>query len=279
MIKIVVDSSSDYELEDAKTRGVDIIPIKLTIGDAEYVEGENLTRDEFYEILTSSDEFPKTSQPSPEEFINRFEQAKQNRDELICILLSSGLSGTCQSAHLAKNMVDYDGIYIIDSLTATICIKVMADYAVDLISKGLSAQEIVDKIEAVKSKVKCYAGMDTLEYLAKGGRLNKAVAAIGETVNIKPVIELTEEGGVGVVKKCIGKKQALVQLMRIIQEKNPDEDFPFYIITTTGHAMSDRLDEKLNKIGYKIDGHLQVGPTIGTHIGPEAFGVIFVARN
>lgn len=278
MIKVLVDASSDYLWDDANERGIDIVPIALTIDDEQYIEGQNLSRDEFYEILTTTETFPKTSQPSPEEFISRFEKAKENGDELICILLSSALSGTCQTAHLAKNMVDYDKIYIIDSLTATICVKVMADYAVELINKGLSAEEIVETIEAMKSKVKCFAGMNTLEYLAKGGRLNKAVAAVGETVNLKPVITLTEEGGVGVVKKCIGKKQALVQLIKIIQEQNPDEDFPFYIIRTTGSSMTERLQEKLEKAGYNISGQLQVGPTIGSHIGPEAFGVIFVSR-
>ena len=106
-------------------------------------------------------------------------------------------------------MVDYDGIYIIDSLAATAMIKFMGNHAAKLVKEGLSAQEIVQKIEAMKGKIKVVAGLDTLEYLCKGGRLSKASATIGELANLKPIITVTEDGKVSVIGKCLGKNKAL----------------------------------------------------------------------
>lgn len=278
MIRILVDSASDYSLEEVKEKNIEFVPIRITIGDKEYIEGNNLERDEFYKILKESGEFPKTSQPSPQEFVNIFQDVKEKGDEMICILLSSELSGTFQSATLAKNMVEYDKIYIIDSLTATICIKVMADYAKKLVGENKSAKEIVKEIESIKRHVKCIATMDTLEYLYKGGRLSKAAATVGEAVNIKPIITLTEEGEVGILKKCLGKKQAVMQTKKILQDMKIDKNFPIYSIYSYGTENSEILEEKLISEGYKFDCRLQIGPTIGAHIGPEAFGIIFVTE-
>ncbi|MFQ9515941.1 MAG: DegV family protein [Eubacterium sp.] len=278
MIRILVDASSDYGLEEIKEKNIELVPIKITIGEKEYTEGVNLGRDQFYEMLSENEGFPKTSQPSPQEFVDIFKDVKEKGDEIICILLSSALSGTYQSATLAKSMVDYDKIYIIDSLTATICIKIMADYARKMAEENKSAQEIVQEIESMKSHVKCIATMDTLEYLYKGGRLSKAAATVGEAVNIKPIITLTEEGEVGILKKCIGKKQAVMQTKKMLQDMDIDQSFPIYSIYSYGTENSEILEEKLIKEGYKLKERLQIGPTIGTHIGPEAFGIIFVTK-
>ena len=278
MIRILVDSSADYCLDDMKEKNIELVPMKINIGNSEYIEGENLERNEFYEKLRESDDFPKTSQPSPQEFADVFNDVKEKGDEIICILLSSALSGTYQSAVLAKGMVDYEGIYIIDSLTATVCIKIMADYAKKLISENKAAQEIVDSLEELKKRIKCLAIIDTLEYLHRGGRLSKTAATVGEAVNIKPIITLTEDGEVGVVKKCIGKKQGAMQLRRLIKEYKSDSRFPVYSVYSYGTENAEKMEEKLEKEGWKADERLQIGPTIGTHIGPEAFGVIFVAE-
>lgn len=278
MIKILVDSSSDYELDEIKEKNFAFVPIQITIGENEYIDGISLQKNEFYKILESSGEFPKTSQPSPQAFLDIFKAAKENNDTLLCILLSSSLSGTCQSAQLAKAMVDYENIYIIDSLAASCLIKLLADYAYSLVSEGLSIEEIVAKVEALKSRITLFAGLDTLEYLCKGGRLSKSAAAIGEIANIKPVITVTKEGAVGVLGKCLGKNKAITQVFKHVQETGVDTSFPLYTIYSYGTANCGKLEEKLQENGYQVSGRFQVGATIGTHIGPEAFGVVFVAK-
>ena len=139
MIKILVDSSSELTKKEAEEKGFLFVPISVNIGGREYRDGVDLTKDKFYDLLVNSGEFPQTSQPSPQAFLELFEQAKKNGDEVVAILLSSALSGTYQSAVLAKQMVDYEGIYLIDSLTATGVIQILADYAQGLIEKGKSA--------------------------------------------------------------------------------------------------------------------------------------------
>ena len=278
MVKILVDSSSDYEPEEIKEKGFEFVPISITIGDTDYIDGVSLEKDEFYEILKGTEDFPKTSQPSPQAFLDIFKDAKEKQDTIFCILLSSELSGTCQSAQLAKNMVDYESIYIIDSLSATYLIKILADYTYELVQKNTPAEEILQKIEALKPRVTLFAGLDTLEYLCKGGRLSKSAAAIGELANIKPVITVTEKGAVGVLGKCLGKNKAIAQVFKHLQESGLDDSFPLYTIYTYGTDNCQRLEDKLEENGYSTSKRLQVGATIGSHIGPEAFGVVFVKQ-
>lgn len=278
MVKILVDSSSDYEPEEIKEKGFEFVPISITIGDTDYIDGVSLEKDEFYEILKGTEDFPKTSQPSPQAFLDIFKDAKEKQDTIFRILLSSELSGTCQSAQLAKNMVDYESIYIIDSLSATYMIKILADYTYELVQKNTPAEEILQKIEALKPRVTLFAGLDTLEYLCKGGRLSKSAAAIGELANIKPVITVTEKGAVGVLGKCLGKNKAIAQVFKHLQESGLDDSFPLYTIYTYGTDNCQRLEDKLEENGYSTSKRLQVGATIGSHIGPEAFGVVFVKQ-
>ena len=276
MIKIIIDSSSDYPALEAKSNNIEIIPIPITIGEKNFLDGVDLDIDTFYSMLISGDDFPKTAQPSPNIFEKIFKEAKKNNDDVICILLSSGLSGMCQGAHLAKNLVDYDNIYIVDSLTATIPIKVIADYASKLIKEGLTAPEIVEKLESIKSKVRIVACLDTLEYLYKGGRLNKAAAVVGELAGIKPVITVDLEGKVSVIGKCVGRNKSMSYILKTLNSLHVNKDFPIYGVYTYCMENCEKLCGKLKSDDYNIDSTYHVGPTIGTHVGPNAYGVVFV---
>ena len=278
MIRILVDSSTDFTMEEVKNKNLYHVPLTISLNGKDYLSGEDLTSDQFYELLTAGEDFPKTSQPSPQAFAEIFEEAKNTGEEIICVLLSSALSGTCQSAHLAKDMVDYDGIYIVDSLTATIMTRVIVDHGLKLIAQGKTAPEIVDALESLKSKVKVAAGLDTLEYLHRGGRLNKAAATIGELANLKPVISVTEEGAVSVIGKCIGKNKALQFILKTLSGKTLNPEFPLYTVYAYGSENTERLEEKLATEGYTVSARLQLGSTIGAHVGPGAFGVIYVEQ-
>lgn len=278
MIRIIVDSSSDYRIEELKERNMELVPITVTIGEQSYRDGIELERDHFYEMLMNSGEFPKTSQPSPQAFLDVFLDAKAKGDDVICILLSSALSGTCQSAVLARNMADYDNIYIVDSLAATHIIRILADYACTMREEGVDARTIADTLDAFKSRVKVTAVVDTLEYLQRGGRLSKTAAAIGELANLKPMITLTEEGTIGVLGKSLGKNKATLNLIKHIQGQQIEFDFPVYTLYTYGTDNCTRFEERLAAEGIHPTKRLQIGPTIGTHVGPEAFGLIYVIK-
>lgn len=278
MIKLLVDSSSDYTPEETSEKGMILIPVTITLDGRTYTDGIDLKRDEFFRLLTGSNSFPQTAQPSPQSFLKVFGEAKEKGDELICILLSSELSGTVQSALLAKNMADYDKIYIVDSLCATYNIKILADYALSLIEKGVTAPEIVDRINRLKSHVKVVAVPDTLEYLYRGGRISRISATVGELANIKPVITLTPQGTVSVISKSLGKNRAMNYITAKLQEWGVDESFPFYSIYSYGTENCEKYERRLTENGYHVTARLQIGATIGTHIGPGAFGVVFVDR-
>lgn len=278
MIRVLVDSSSDYMQAEAQKNNLEFVPLTVMINDVTYKSGVELTHDEFYEKLIDGKEFPKTAQPSPQDFLTIFEDAKEKGDDVICILLSSALSGTCQSAHLAKNMADYDNIYIIDSLSAIAGMRIMAEYAVKLSSAGIPASEIAEKIEAVKSKVKIVAGVDTLEYLCRGGRLSRTAATIGELANLKPILTVKPEGNLEVLGKTLGRVKAINYILNQLENSTVDTEFPMYSVYTYGTENVEKLENKLSKEGYRIDNRCQIGASIGAHVGPGAFGVVFVEK-
>ena len=277
MIRILVDTSSDYTVEEIKANGMELAPLHITIGEKDYRDGYDLSKDKFYELLTSNEEFPKTSQPTPQDFVDIFEDVEEKGDELICILLSSKLSGTFQSATLAKNIVEYDNIHLVDSLGATHMIRIMADHAQELAAAGKSVQEIVAVLEEMKSKIKVLAVVDTLEYLCKGGRVSKATAAIGEMAKVKPMITVAE-GEVAVIGKSLGKNKAIGNLLKALEECEVDDRFPIYSVSTLGVENCEAFEKRLNDAGYQFKERLQVGATIGTHVGPGVFGMIFVQK-
>jgi len=214
MIRILLDSSADFSAEEAKVRNMELVPINITFGDKNYLDGVDINKDEFYELLTSTETFPMTAQPSPQDFLDIFEDVKEKGDQLIYLSLSSALSGTFQSATLAKNMAEYDEIYLVDTLSATRAIRIMAEYACKLRDEGKTAAEIAAELDEFKSRVVIYAALDTLEYLYKGGRLNKAAAAVGELANLKPIITVNAEGKIAVPAKALGRNKALSSLTK-----------------------------------------------------------------
>lgn len=276
MIKLLVDSSSDYELSELKN--MEFVPITVTLGEEHYRDGIDLNKNQLYEMMQETELFPKTAQPSPAEFADIFEKAKENGDELICFLLSSGLSGTYQSALLAKSIADYDGIYLIDTLNATHGIRFMVEYAKQLISDGLAADMIVEKIEDLKPRIRIMAGLDTLEYLCRGGRLSRTAAAIGELANLKPIVGVSSEGKVEVFGKALGRLKAIQFLMKQIDETDLDPAYPVYSLFSYGTENLEKLEDKMKKNGYTISNRLQIGATIGAHLGPGAFGLAYVVK-
>ena len=278
MIRILLDSSADFSAEEARERNMELVPINITFNDTNYRDGVDITKDEFYDMLIASEIFPMTAQPSPQDFLDIFEDVKEKGDQLIYLSLSSALSGTFQSATLAKNMAEYDEIYLVDTLSATRAIRLMAEYACKLREEGKDAATIAAELEEFKSRVVILAAVDTLEYLQKGGRLSKAAAAVGELANLKPIITVTQEGKIGVPGKALGRNKALSTLVKMITEKDIDTTFPIYSIYAVGEENTEKLEQKLGKEGVSVTKRLQLGPTIGCHVGPGAYGVIFVTK-
>lgn len=277
-IRIITDSAADYSRAEIEKREITCIPMTISFKEETYRDGIDITKEEFFEKMMSEKELPKTSQPAPTEFTNVFEQAKKAGDTVIAILISSELSGTIQSANLAKNIVDYDKIYIIDSKLASLGMRFLVDIAVTMRDKGAAAEDIIHEVENLKTRVCIYASLDTLEYLYKGGRISKSTASIGTLANIKPIITFTPEGNVVLCGKQIGTRRAIRHMAKYIAENGYDENYPVYFVYAYDRTNCAGFIQALQKQGldFKSPKIREIGATIGTHIGPNAYGIIYI---
>ena len=279
MIKIMTDSTSDIDLEYAKKLNIEVVPLKVIFGQKEYKDRVDLQPEQFYDLLASSNSLPSTSQPSPQDYLDIYEKIKENKDTLIVITLSSVLSGTYQSACIAKDLVDYENIYIIDSLNATQGLRLIVEKAVQLRNNGLSAQEIVNVIEEYKTRVHIYAYVDTLEYFYKGGRLSKTSATVGTMLKLKPIVGL-KNGTLDVFAKARGALKATTKVIDVIKEHGEiDLNEPISIGYTGDTSGLDKFENTLREeFGFDEVLHGYVGPVIGTHAGPGARLIAYVTK-
>jgi DegV family protein with EDD domain len=278
MIRILIDSGSEYLPKEAQAKGIEVLPIVTNVGGNDYRDGFDLGRDEFFELLEETGQFPTTSQITPHVFAAKFKEALDAGDEVIAIILSSALSGTYQNACMAQAMVGNEGVYVIDSLTATYPISILADYAATLRDEGMPAAQIVEAIEELKGSAKVIAMVDTLEYLQRGGRIPKAAAKIGEAAKLKPVISVTEKGDLAMISACLGRKRAFDTIMKQLESIEIDDRFPVYAIYSYGTKNCERLEVRLQEAGISVTERRQIGYVIGSHIGPNACGVVYVEK-
>lgn len=280
-VKILIDSASDLNEQQAQELDLNLIPIKVQFGEEEFLDGINLFPAEFYEKLSASKELPKTSLINEFEWTEKFNKLTKNGDEVIAITLSSKLSGTYHAAkEAAKNFESK--VFVVDSLNATMGEKVLALYALELIKKGLSAKEIADELEQKKTKINVTAVVDTLKYLKKGGRVSATIAFVGEMLSIKPLIAVID-GEVKVWGKAHGLKKAYIALNEYVQEKGGiDFDMPFGLIYSGNDKTNvDSYYEKSRVLWEDKIDNIQtssIGSTIGTHVGPGAVGIVFFEK-
>ena len=276
MIKIAVDSNAECKQGDPIIDS--LVPIAVSVGDKDFLGGVNLECDEFYQMLINGKDFPSTSQPSPQYFTDLFEETQRNGDDLILITVSSGLSGTYQSACIAKGLVGYDRIFIIDSLTGTHPMWILTKAAYDMRDAGKTTDEIVDALEELKGRVKVIAAVDTLEFLHRSGRLSKTAATLGSMASLKPILTITEEGGVAPIGKALGKGKAVQFVMNQLKNTELDENYPVYSLYTYGTENCEALEAQMKEAGYNPEERRQIGPSIGAHVGPGAYGVVYVTK-
>ncbi len=281
MVKLVVDSACDLEKAEADARGITLMPLLIRFGEDEYEDGVTLSHREFFEKLIETSELPKTSQINEYRFEEAFEYLTADGSEVVCITISSKLSGTYSSA--VKAAKKFGGrVYVVDSLNACIGERILVDYADRLVKAGESAKEIVKKLEESKGKIHLLAVLDTLQYLRKGGRISSVTALAGEMLSIKPVISVVK-GEVKLVGKALGSKKGNNLLNRLVDECGGiDFSMPY----TLGYSgLSDefllkymRDSEHLYKEHTDHVPYYLIGSAIGTHVGPGAIAVAFFSK-
>lgn len=278
MIRIFADSSCDILQDEARELGVDVIPLVINIDGREYRDGIGLDRDEFYTMAVQAAEFPKTSVAPVAEYIKYFRDAKEAGDDVVAITLSSGLSSTYEHVRSAAELAGHATAEVVDSLGSTYMIRYLVDEAIRLRDQGADAHQISDALNSLRHRVHIAAGLDTLDFLARGGRLNKGAAVVADAVKVKPVICFSEKGEVHLLRMALGRKKAMDAVVKHVASFDIDRSYPFHAIYSCGDENTRKFMQRLEEAGIRSDDCLQIGTTIGAHIGPKAFGCTFVTK-
>ena len=278
MVKIVTDSSCDISLERCAELGVELLPITVNFGEESYRANLDITNEEFYEKLATVQELPKTAQITPAQFEKIFQLYKESGDDVVCLFISSKMSGTLQSARVAKNILDADNILLPDTLNVTFALGLLVEEAVKMRDAGMTGAEIVTKIEELIPRIRLFAMVEDLKYLKMGGRLSATSALVASILGICPIITL-KDGLVEVVGKARGKKAAFAAIRKCVEKEPISADY----CVTLGHAnvpenckaFEGYMEDLLKKREIHVSS---IGSIVGTHTGPGAVGLAYIKK-
>ena len=277
-LRILTDSACDIDLSLQDSLDLKILPLKVFFGEKSFVEGENLTKDAFYRMLAVSPELPKTAQINPTDFEEVLRPWVEAGDEVLILPLSRELSGTYQSALLAREAFPDAPIYVVDTLAVTFGQALLVRAALEMRDRGLRAEDIFKAVTALVPRVRLYAVIDDLKYLRLGGRLSSAGAVMGTLLGIKPLVHI-EEGKVVSLAKARGHKAGSQMILERVREEGVDQDYPVYFGHSNAPAMMEELAELIRSAcALPQTYESAIGPVVGTHAGPGCTGIAFIAK-
>ena len=276
---IITDSASDITEKEAEEMDIRLVWLKTKFSDGDFPMKTEEDFCRFFDKLAEEKDLPMTSQPSPEEYLEFFEEAKSKDEEVLVLTLSSGLSGTINAANLAKQMSEYDKIWIIDSEQAIITQRFLVQKAVELRKEGKTTEDIVEILEDLKKRVTVCGMLDTLTYLRKGGRIPAALAVVGNMLHIKPVIELKDKT-LTMLGKARGRSGGMKYLWKEFESYDIDREEPVYFGYTSDREIGEKfMMDTVEKYGLKNYKLYPVGGIIGTHVGPACVALSFVKKS
>ncbi len=279
MTRIITDSTSDLTKEQQVALGIDIIPLTVLFGEDSYLDGVTLSHQQFYEKLAVAESLPTTAQIPPETFISVFREYVDAGDEVVGLFLSSEMSGTTQSANIARMAVSDTHIFIVDSRTVTFGLGAMVIEATKMRDNGLSAAEIAAELVNLSQRIHLVAAVDTLKYLKMGGRISATTAMVGGLLGINPTIAV-QHGVVESIGKVRGRKAAFKWVAQRVTEQEPI-DFSHAVVFGHSNAL-DALEECKAAFAGKLDDadlHTSdIGCVVGAHVGPGAAGIAYFLK-
>ena len=278
-IRIITDSGCDMLPPYAPN--LTVLPLTITFGEESFLDGVELDHHRFYEKLIEGEELPTTSQIAPAAFEEAFQRAVDAGEAVVCVTLSSKLSGTYQSARIAAE--GFAGqVWVVDSENVTIGQRLLVERAVELAGQGLDAAQLSARLDQEKKDIRLVALLDTLEYLKRGGRISPSIAMVGGLLSIKPVVAV-ENGEVVLLGKARGSRNGNNLLIQLIQKTSGVDFGRPYRLGYTG--LDDGLLQKYIADSVQLwQDHVEelpvstVGGAIGTHVGPGAVAVAFFQK-
>ena len=276
-VKIVTDSTSYLSPEDIARYDIHVVPLKVIFGTDAYSEGIDITTEEFYKRLATAKTLPTTSQPSVNDFTRIYGELVQRGHPILSIHISSRLSGAINSATAARVELPQAQIEVVDSLS--IALRLLIAPAAEAAKKGLSLPQVKASIEKLDASMNAIGALDTLEYLWKGGRIGGAEALLGTMLRIKPVLAF-EGGELKVLAKTRTIGKAIQYILELMGERVKG-GVPIHAIVVHTHAIEPALalqKEVQARFNCAEFGLMELGPVLGTHIGPGFFGIGFYSE-
>jgi DegV family protein with EDD domain len=277
-IKIVTDSTTDIPQAVREKYGIEMVPLKVHFDEETYLDSITIHSEEFYNKLSQAESLPTTSQPSPVEFLDTYKKLIEE-DPDVCIIsihIASVLSGTYQSAVLAKSLLETQAnITIIDSKSASYGIGMLVVAAAEAINQGKSLEACVEEVHALRAQTQLYFLVDTLEFLQKGGRIGKAASVLGSLLNVKPILSIDKNGEVTSVDKVRGQKKALARIIELLKKDfTADQEVNLTVAHSNALSYGEEVGNLL-KQHFKIKelSFTTIGPVVGTHAGPGTIAV------
>lgn len=275
-IKIITDSTCDLGEDVIKEYDLEVIPLIVNFGEQSYLDGVEINIREFLKRISESDVFPTTAGINPHRFCEAYKKYLDEGYKIISIHLSSKMSGTYQSACLAKEMLESEDIIVIDSMNVTAGLGVLVLKAVQLRDKGMNAIEIEDNIRSTIPHVKSAYAFTSLDNLVKGGRLSKTAATIGGLLNITLILGVVD-GNMAVIDKVRGTKKAIRTILSKLDEDSFDNKEISILLHIDNEDILPALQNELRERGVNYI-ECEVGCVVGTHSGPNACGVAYIEK-
>ena len=275
-IKIITDSTLDLPSDIVKEKDIEVLPLLINFGEESYLDGVEINTREMLDRIAKENILPTTAQVTPNRFEEVFKKYIDEGYKIVTLVLSSEMSGTYQSACIAKNMLDTDDIIVIDSRNVTSGLGVLVLKACEFRDNGDNIFEIEEKIKSIIPKVKSSLSFESLENLVRGGRLSKAAGAIGSVLGLRLILEV-KDGQMAVKDKVRGSKKALKKVISDFESANVDFDSPIVIDEILNEEIFEGLKKYFEEKNIEYV-HGIVGCTVGIHSGTRACGIFFIEK-
>lgn len=280
-IRIITDSTSDINVDEAREKGIGVGRVTIVMDGVEYIEGDNITYENFYDILENSTGTQLTSQPSPSQFLNLFNRAKEAGDQVIGLFVSSQLSGTYQSACIAAQNCEYEHIHLVDTGNISISVRLMVYTAMKFIEQGMDYETLCKTMDEYAQRLDAFAIIGDLKYLKRSGRLSPTTTFVANLFNVKPITTL--KGKVEVVGKARGIQSAIDKTFDIITTATGGIDNDeMCIVGYTGPQTTWYKDFVIKGEERKIFGKnlkvFPIGASVGNHMGAGSVAFAFFRK-
>lgn len=275
-IKIITDSTLDLPAELIREKNIEVLPLLINFGEESYLDGVEITTKEMIDKINATGVLPTTAQVTPNRFEETFKKYLDEGYKIVALTLSSDMSGTYQSACIAKDMLESDDIVVIDSRNVTSGLGLLVLKACQFRDKGLGIKEIEEEILKAIPKVKSSLNFESLENLVRGGRLSKTAGTIGSVLGLRLILEL-KDGKMSVKDKVRGSKKALKKLISDFESVDVDFDSPIVLLELLNEDVYEGLkiyfqEKNINYIDAKV------GCTVGIHSGIKPCGIFFFEK-